>query len=259
MSLRSSFLLAGALWVAGCAHGPSTAPTTEARVLTANDEARAGLRAAIHDTNRAAQADEVLLRLQEVVDQASAQAEIIRARIDDLDRRHDATSDQFRAALTAADTGRTDHRRRALAIRDQLARLLTAEEWPGSLTLHLGAAMASPQLGDPARLEPAIDRQVRDQARLAKLQALVAAARQADQEAGSRQGAAVAQLEQVAARQGARAAELEAAVEPFEDLQRARRERHLALRLELSVLTTPGEFAALGAELLPVKRAPARR
>jgi hypothetical protein len=254
MSPGSSLLLAGALVAAGCAHGSSPAPAPQARVLTANEAARAELRSAIHDKERAAQADELLVRLQELLDQASAQAEIIRARIDGLDRRHDTSADQLRAALAAADAGRLDHQLRALPLRDQLARLLTPEEWSSAARLHLLAEAASPQLGDPARLEPAIEHHLHDEGRLARLQALVAAARRADQEARAAHDAAVEQFDRMVARQGATWAELYAAADAVEGFQRARRDRHLALRLELATLTTPGEFAALGAELLPGKQ-----
>jgi hypothetical protein len=138
-------LLACALLAAGCSHPPP--PTPQAQVLSALEEARGELRSIIADPVRAARADALLERLREVVEKAGAQARVIRARLDDLDRHHDATADQFRAVLVASDTARDQHRHAAVAIRDQLARLLTGEEWEKSAAVrhHLLELQLGPQ------------------------------------------------------------------------------------------------------------------
>jgi hypothetical protein len=105
-------LLASALLAAGCSHPPP--PKPQAQVLSAVEETRVELRSIIADPVRAARADALLERLREVVEKAGAQAGVIRARLDDLDRQHDATADQFRAVLIASDTARHQHQHAAV-------------------------------------------------------------------------------------------------------------------------------------------------
>jgi hypothetical protein len=132
MSRRSCLLLLGALVTSACSHKPPLTP--QARFESTLEDARGELRSIITDKDRAAQAEALLLRLKEVVDQADANSTAMRARIDDLDRRHDATAEQFQATLAAADAAWATSRRIQVDIRDQLARLLTAEEWQKSAT-----------------------------------------------------------------------------------------------------------------------------
>jgi hypothetical protein len=125
--------------------------------------------------------------------------------------------------------------------------------------LHFGAGTASPLLGDPSRLESSIQKQVPDQARLAQLNVLVVDLKAADKEAASLQDAAVKAVDRIAARHATTAAELEAALDTLEAGQRNRRDRQMALRLQLAALTTPEEFAAILAQVLPASPAPAAR
>jgi hypothetical protein len=135
-----------------------------------------------------------------------------------------------------------------------LIALLTA--W---FVYHLGSGTASPLLGDPARLEKAIERQVHDPARLAPLKELVAELKQADGERQAQRGAAVKVIDEAGARQESTAAELEAAAATLLEGQRPRRDRQLALRLRLAALTTPAEWTAIVGEILPPPAPPAAR
>jgi hypothetical protein len=119
------------------------------------------------------------------------------------------------------------------------------------LISHLGSGTASPLLGDPARLEKAIEHQVHDPARLAPLKALVADLKKADGERQEQRGAAVKAMEELGARQATTASELEAGYASFLEGQRARRDRQLALRLRLAALTTPAEWTAIVGEIFP--------
>jgi hypothetical protein len=116
---------------------------------------------------------------------------------------------------------------------------------------HLGSGAASPLLGDPARLEKAIERQVHDPARLAQLKGLVTELKQADGERQEQRGSAVKAVDEAGARQETTAAELEAAAATLLEGQRPRRDRQLALRLRLAALTTPAEWTAIVGEILP--------
>jgi hypothetical protein len=124
---------------------------------------------------------------------------------------------------------------------------------------HFGGGLASPLLGDPARLETAIKHQVTDPTRLAQVKALVSEVEQADKESQKQQEIAVKALEQVAARQATTAAELESAVEALEANQRSRRDRQVALRLRLAALTTPEEWVAIVDEVGSLKPTPDAR
>jgi septal ring factor EnvC (AmiA/AmiB activator) len=120
---------------------------------------------------------------------------------------------------------------------------------------HFGGGLASPLLGDPARLETAIKHHVSDPARLAQLKALISEVKQADKESHKQQKTAAKAIEQVAARQATTADEFESAVEMLEARQRAGRDRQLALRLRLAALTTPEEWRAIFGEVVPERPA----
>jgi hypothetical protein len=124
--------------------------------------------------------------------------------------------------------------------------------------LH-GGDTASPLLGDPGRLEKAIEHQVRDPARLDPLKALVADLKKAVADDQVQRKAALKVIDEVGARQSATAAELEAAHATFRAGQRTRRDRQLALRLRLAALTTPAEWTAIVSEIFPPSPAPAAR
>jgi hypothetical protein len=121
---------------------------------------------------------------------------------------------------------------------------------------HLSSDTASPLLGEPARLESTIKRQVKDPVRLEQLKALVADLKKADEERQEQRGAAVKAVDEVGSRQASTAAEMEAAYAGFLEGQRARRDRQLALRLKLAALTTPAEWTAIVAEIFPAPAAP---
>jgi len=122
---------------------------------------------------------------------------------------------------------------------------------------HLDSGTASPLLGDPDRLESVLKHQVKDPLRLAQLEALIADLKKAEQERQQQRRAAVKAVEEIGARQDATAAELEAAYAGLLDGQRARRDRHLSLRLRLAALTTPAEWTAVVGELSPPPPEPA--
>jgi len=114
-----------------------------------------------------------------------------------------------------------------------------------------GGGLTSQLLGDPAKLKDAIHHQVKDPARLAELEALVAGAKASDKETKATLASSVEAVSEVAARQASTPAELEAAVASLMASRRAERERDLALRLRLASLTTPEEWTAIVAELFP--------
>ena len=122
---------------------------------------------------------------------------------------------------------------------------------------HLDSGTASPLLGDPSRLESVLKHQVKDPARLEQLEVLIADLKKADEERQQQRRAAVKAVDEIGARQDATAAEIEAAYAGFLEGQRARRDRHLSLRLRLAALTTPAEWAAVVSELSPPPPAPA--
>jgi hypothetical protein len=123
---------------------------------------------------------------------------------------------------------------------------------------HLSSDAASPLLGDPARLESALKHQVKDPVRLEQLKVLVADLKKADEERKKLRGTAVKAVDEVGGRQTSTAAEMEAAYAGFLEVQRALRDRQLALRLRLAALTTPAEWAAIVEEIFPLPPAPAR-
>ena len=130
MSSRSALLLLGALLAAACSHAPP--PTPQARAETAVADARNELRALIADKDRAHRADAVVLEIKAAFEQAGVEAEALRTQVEALDGRHDATADQFQAVLSTDDAVRTRRVHDLIKLRDQLARLLTAEEWKRS-------------------------------------------------------------------------------------------------------------------------------
>jgi hypothetical protein len=127
MSPRTTLLLSGALLATACSHAPP--PTPQARTQSAMEEARAETRSVIADPARAARADALLVQLQQVLDRVAAGEEALKRQVDALDRRQDATEGQFQAILAAGDASRTRELHEAAALREQLARLLTPEEW----------------------------------------------------------------------------------------------------------------------------------
>jgi delta 1-pyrroline-5-carboxylate dehydrogenase len=127
MSQPTSLLLIGALVAAGCSHSPP--PTPQARVQSEVEAARAEARSVVTDPARAARADDLLVQLQQGLDRAGARSEALKKQVDALDRRQDATEAQFQEVLSAGDADRIREVQEVAAIRDQLARLLTPEEW----------------------------------------------------------------------------------------------------------------------------------
>jgi hypothetical protein len=127
MSRRTALLLTAALLAAGCSHSPP--PTPQARAQAAVEEARAEVQSVVADKACAAQADALLVQLQQGLDRAAVRSEALKKQIDALDRRQDATEGQFQALLAAGDADRLREAHEAAAIREQLARLLTPEEW----------------------------------------------------------------------------------------------------------------------------------
>jgi uncharacterized protein YhaN len=127
MSIRSTVMMWGLVLAAACSHSPP--PTRQASGQSAVEEARAEVRSVVTDKARAAQADALLLKLLQAFDQASARSEALQKRVAELDRRQDATEAQFQAVLAAGDADRIRELHELAVIREQLARLLTPEEW----------------------------------------------------------------------------------------------------------------------------------
>lgn len=119
-----------------------------------------------------------------------------------------------------------------------------------------GGAIASPLLGDPARLKSSIHKHVSDPARRHQLDALVAEVKAADEAAAAGQERAATSVEAVASRQAATVSELEAVMKPLLAAQRAARDRQVELRLRLASLTTPAEWDAIVGEAFPAKASP---
>jgi hypothetical protein len=134
MTFRSTYLLAVALLATGCSHKPP--PTPQVRIAEATAEARRELRSLIGDSERAAQADALVVRLQGVILEEAAQEDATRRAADGLDRNRDATAGQFQVIEVAAQAPTLRLRRQALGLRDELARLLTAEEWKKSAAVR---------------------------------------------------------------------------------------------------------------------------
>jgi len=127
MSPRTPLLLAGALLAAGCSHAPP--PTPQAWARSEVEAARTEVRSIVADKVRADRADALLVELLEAFDRAGARSEALKKQVDALDRRQDATEVQFQAVLATGDADRLRELHEFAAIREQLARLLTPEEW----------------------------------------------------------------------------------------------------------------------------------
>jgi hypothetical protein len=130
MTLRSTGLLAGALLAAGCSHKPPATPLASIEAATA--DARRELRSMIGDGDRAARADAVVVQLQEFLAKSASEAQAASRNFQALDRNREATAAQFQSAQAAADAVRLPQLHQAVALREELARLLTAEEWKKS-------------------------------------------------------------------------------------------------------------------------------
>jgi hypothetical protein len=127
MSIRSAVMMCGLVLATGCSHSPP--PTQQASGQSAVEEARAEVRSVVTDKARADRADALLVELLEAFDRAGTRSEALKKQVDALDRRQDATEVQFQAVLAAGDADRIRELHELAAIREQLARLLTAEEW----------------------------------------------------------------------------------------------------------------------------------
>ena len=127
MSILSTVMMWGLVLAAGCSHSPP--PTQQSSGQSAVEEARAEVRSVVTDKARAAQADALLLKLLQAFDQASARSEALQKRVAELDRHQDATEAQFQAVLAAGDADRIRELHELAGIREQLALLLTPEEW----------------------------------------------------------------------------------------------------------------------------------
>jgi hypothetical protein len=130
MTHRSTWLLAVALLLAGCSHKPPSTPG--ASIEAAAADARRELRSLIGDTDRAAKADAVVVQLQALLAKSDSEAQAASRDLEALDRNRDATAAQFQARQAVADAARQADLRRAIALRQDLAGLLTAEEWKKS-------------------------------------------------------------------------------------------------------------------------------
>jgi len=130
MSLRSSSMLAGALLAAACAHKPPTTPLASIEAATA--DARRELRSLIGEGERAARADAVVVQLQELLAKSASDGYAASRDLQAIDRNRDATAAQFQALQAAADAARLAQLHQGVALREELARLLTAEEWKKS-------------------------------------------------------------------------------------------------------------------------------
>jgi hypothetical protein len=130
MTLRSSWLLSGALLAAGCAHKPPSTP--QASIEAATADARRELRSLIVDGDRATRADAVVVRLQGLLVKAASDGQAASLELQALDRNRDATAAQIKALQAAADTARLAQLHQGVALRAELTRLLTADEWKKS-------------------------------------------------------------------------------------------------------------------------------
>lgn len=130
MTLRSTSLLVGALLATGCAHGPP--PTPLASVEAASADARKELRSLIGDGDRAARADAVVVQLQALLAKMADDAQAASLALQALDRNQESTAAQFQALQAASDQARRAQLHQAVALRQELASLLTAEEWKRS-------------------------------------------------------------------------------------------------------------------------------
>jgi cysteinyl-tRNA synthetase len=130
MTHRSTCLVASMLLLAGCSHKPSSTPGANIEAAAAN--VRKELRALIGDPGRAARADEIVNQLQALMGRSFADDQAASRELEELDRNQEATAAQFQALQAAADAARMAQLHLAVALRQELARLLTAEEWKKS-------------------------------------------------------------------------------------------------------------------------------
>jgi Skp family chaperone for outer membrane proteins len=130
MTHGSIWLLAAALLLAGCSHKPPATPL--ARIEAAAADARRELRSLIADRDRADRADAIVAQLQALLAKSSADGQAAGRELEALDRSREATAAQFQALQSAADAAWQADLRRAVALRQELAKLLTAEEWKKS-------------------------------------------------------------------------------------------------------------------------------
>jgi hypothetical protein len=124
------WLLAATLLLAGCSHKPPATPL--ASIETATAAARKELRALIGDPGRAARADAIVVQLQALLAKSAADGQVANLELEALDRNREATAAQFQALQAAADAARQADLLRAIALRQELAGLLTTEEWKKS-------------------------------------------------------------------------------------------------------------------------------
>ena len=130
MSIRSSSMLAGALLAASCSHKPLSTP--QASIEAATTDARKELRSLIGDGDRAAKADAVVVQLQGLLAKSASDAQAASRDLQSLDRNRDATAAQVQSVQAAADAARLPQLHQAVALRQELASLLTPEEWKKS-------------------------------------------------------------------------------------------------------------------------------
>jgi Spy/CpxP family protein refolding chaperone len=71
-------------------------------------------------------------QLQALLARSFADGQAAGRELEALDRNQEATAAQFQALQAAADAARLAQLRQAVALRQELARLLTAEEWKKS-------------------------------------------------------------------------------------------------------------------------------
>jgi hypothetical protein len=129
MTHRSTWLLS-ALLLAGCSHKPPATPLANIEAATA--DARRELRSLIADRDRAARADAVVVQLQALLAKSDSEAQAASRDLEALDRNREATAAQFQTLQAAADAARLAQLQQAVALRQKLAGLLTAEEWKKS-------------------------------------------------------------------------------------------------------------------------------
>ena len=130
MTLRSTWLLAGTLLAAACSHKPP--PTPRASIEAATADARKELRSLIGDGDRAAKADAIVVQLQALLAKSASDSQIASRDLQALDRNRDATAAQVQSVQAAADAARLPQLHQAAGLRQELAGLLTPEEWKKS-------------------------------------------------------------------------------------------------------------------------------
>jgi hypothetical protein len=127
---RPTWPLAAALLLAACSQKP--VPTPQATIEAATAEARKELRSLIGDRDRAAKADAVVVQLEALLAKSASEGQAANRDLQALDRNREATAAQFQALQVSADAARQADLLQAIALRQQLAGLLTAEEWKKS-------------------------------------------------------------------------------------------------------------------------------